>query len=36
VEAVRGGSPMHALGMVLANLVLGLLFCWIGLFLGER
>ncbi len=36
VEAVRSGSFAHALGMVLANLVLGLTFCWIGLFLGER
>lgn len=36
VEAVRGGSLAQALGMVLANLVLGLLFCWLGLFFGER
>lgn len=36
VEALRQGSFGHALGMVVANLVLGLSFCWIGLFLGER
>lgn len=36
VEAVRSGSLSQALGMVLANLALGLLFCWVGLFLGER
>lgn len=36
VEALRGGSPTHAVTMVLANLVLGVVFCWIGLFLGER
>lgn len=36
VEALRSGSVSQALGMVLANLLLGVVFCWIGLFLGEQ
>lgn len=36
VEALRDGSTGQAIAMVLANLLLGVVLCWVGLFLGER